>query len=158
MRTPLTFSNVFSPNPYQERKESQLKYTVLAVTSAALLLLVSGCSNLPEESQTSSSVSVVSQVFTSSGTWTLSGAVQNGESLSSEATVSQLGGTMVLELYKDGTAHAQMNNSAMDGNWSQNDNIISLTVSSGDHVQLTVEDQTLRMDWEGMDLIFEKDT
>lgn len=88
----------------------------------------------------------------------MSGAVQNGESLSSEATVSQLGGTMVLELYKDGTAHAQMNNSAMDGNWSQNDNIISLTVSSGDHVQLTVEDQTLRMDWEGMDLIFEKGT
>ena len=134
-----------------------MKYTVLAATSAALLLLVSGCSNLPEESQTSSPVSVVSQVFTSSGTWTLSGAVQNGKSLSSEETVSQLGGTMVLELYKDGTAHAQMNNSAMDGNWSQNDNIISLTVSSGDHVQLTVEDQTLRMDWEGMDLIFEKD-
>ena len=133
----------------------------LAAGVVAVLLLLSGCGGDQEQAAVSvtsqeSSVSSAAQVFTCIGTWEITAAKQNDIALNVEEVLEEMGGNMVLTLYKDGSMYGRILNASMDGTWAQNGREITIYMSNGEEIRLTSEEERLIMEQGDRKLIFSK--
>lgn len=134
--------------------------TAAGVVLTAILLFCSCGQNQTEEespvsSQTSSS-SAAGQVFTCIGTWEITAARQNDIALNVEDVLEEIGGNIVLTLYKDGSMYGRILNASMDGTWAQEGTQITVYMSNGESITLTSQEQTLIMEQGDRKLIFSK--
>lgn len=133
----------------------------LAAGVVAVLLLLSGCGAGQEQAVVSvtsqeSSASSVAQVFTCIGTWEITAAKQNDIALNVEEVLEEMGGNIMLTLYKDGSMYGRIQNASMDGTWAQNGKEITIYMSNGEEISLTSEEETLIMEQGDRKLIFSK--
>ena len=70
--------------------------------------------------------------------------------------LEEMGGNIVLTLYKDGSMYGRILNSSMDGTWAQNGKEITIYMSNGETLTLTSEEETLVMEQGDRKLFFNK--
>ncbi len=133
----------------------------LVVGFTMALLLLSGCGGDQEPdivsvtSQEPSSSSA-GQVFTCIGTWEITAVKQNDVAVNVDDVLEEMGGNIVLTLYKDGSMYGRILNSSMDGTWAQNGKEITIYMSNGETLTLTSEEETLVMEQGDRKLFFNK--